>query len=143
VPKASHGSEEKAEDRKRNIKTAAAVKPAEMPKDKEKVKDNARGPRDSFSVPPVKKFKSEYISDSEDEKVSDMGLNPNFKRLMNAATDYPIDMIPIIKEFRKIISKNDEAVLAVIRTVRVKHNDFSSILKATIANTGYDTFQKI
>ena len=102
------------------------------------MKDNARESRNSFLMSLIKKFKFEYIFDSENEKISNKNLNINFKRLINAVTDYFMSMISVIKEFRKVVLEKNETVLTVIRMIRIKHNDFLNTLKVVIANIKYD-----
>ena len=123
--------DEKIEDYKRDTEITAI-------EDKEKMKDNARESRNSFLMSLIKKFKFEYIFDSENEKISNKNLDINFKRLIDAVINYFMSMILIIKEFRKIVSEKNETVLTVIRMIRIKHNDFLNTLKVVIANIEYD-----
>ena len=126
--------DEKIEDYKRDTKTAAI-------EDKEKMKDNARKSQNSFLMSLIKKFKFEYIFDSENEKISNKSLNINFKRLIDAVINYFMSMISVIKEFRKVVSEKNETVFTVVRMIRVKHNDFLNTLKVVIANIEYDTLK--
>ena len=123
--------DEKIENHKRDTKITAI-------KDKEKMKDNARKSRDSFLMSLIKKFKFEYIFDSENEKISNKSLNINFKRFIDAVIDYFMSIISVIKKFRKVVSEKNETALTVIRMIRVKHNDFLNTLKVVIANIEYD-----